>query len=127
MTDATAPMPEPPAAPTEVAEVAWRPLPPEARNRSMLGGLLVGLLPGLPIWVLAMRFVDGWMLRLALGLDVLALGATYGAWVGYRRWVTTYWRLDARGLQVRRGKMFFREVLVPRSRVQHLDIERGPI
>jgi membrane protein YdbS with pleckstrin-like domain len=50
-----------------------------------------------------------------------------GAWIGLRRWASTRWRLDARGLQVRRGRMFQREVLVPRSRVQHLDLERGPV
>ena len=32
-----------------------------------------------------------------------------------------------RGLQVRRGLVWKHELLVPRSRVQHLDIERGPI
>ena len=39
----------------------------------------------------------------------------------------THWKLDARGLQVRRGLVWKHELLVPRSRVQHLDIERGPI
>ena len=39
----------------------------------------------------------------------------------------TAWKLDETGLHLRRGRMWRKEVLVPRSRVQHLDIERGPI
>jgi membrane protein YdbS with pleckstrin-like domain len=35
--------------------------------------------------------------------------------------------LDDDGLRVRRGHYWRRETLVPRARVQHLDIERGPI
>jgi membrane protein YdbS with pleckstrin-like domain len=116
----------PPPAPTD--EVPWQSLPVEARNLSMGAGLLFGLVPCLPLWLgVVLPLVDGWGLRLLLGAAVFASGASFGAWVGYRRWVSTFWRLDARGLQVRRGKLFFREVFVPRSRVQHLDIERGPI
>ena len=47
--------------------------------------------------------------------------------LGRRRWQHTSWRLDDTGLSVRRGRYFFSETLVPRSRVQHLDLERGPI
>lgn len=61
----------------------------------------------------------------ALGLVVAA--ACWGAWVGRARWRRTRWRLDRTGLYVRRGWLWREEVLVPRSRVQHLDLERGPI
>jgi membrane protein YdbS with pleckstrin-like domain len=126
MTDETSPPPVP--APPAPAEIAWQALPVEARNLSMGVGLIVGLIPCLPVWLAGvLPLVDGWGLRFALGAGVFAFGASFGAWVGYRRWISTFWRLDARGLQVRRGRMFFREVFVPRSRVQHLDIERGPI
>jgi hypothetical protein len=125
MTQTAADVTDPPASPPEPA---WQPLPVEARNLSMGVGLLVGMLPALPAWLaVALTLVDGWLARLALGAVMLASAAAFGAWVGYRRWISTFWRLDARGLQVRRGRMFFREVFVPRSRVQHLDIERGPI
>jgi membrane protein YdbS with pleckstrin-like domain len=54
-------------------------------------------------------------------------GAVLGAWLGRLRWKRTRWKLDAIGLHVRRGLFWHTEVLVPRSRVQHLDIERGPL
>jgi membrane protein YdbS with pleckstrin-like domain len=50
-----------------------------------------------------------------------------GTTIAYRRWQSTAWKLDDTGLHLRRGRMWRREVLVPLTRVQHLDIERGPI
>jgi membrane protein YdbS with pleckstrin-like domain len=56
----------------------------------------------------------------------LLVGAA-GPVIAYRRWKATAWKLDDTGLHLRRGRLLRKEVLVPRSRVQHLDIERGPI
>ena len=61
------------------------------------------------------------------GVVVLGCDRRYGIWLGYRRWKSTAWKLDDTGLHVRRGRLWRKEILVPRSRVQHLDIERGPI
>jgi membrane protein YdbS with pleckstrin-like domain len=127
MTDPSVAPPESPV-PAATDEVPWQPLPRAARGIAVFVGALVGMLPCLPIWgALVVRLVDGWGMRIGLGLLLLAAGAAFGAWMGVRRWASTAWRLDARGLQVRRGRLFQREVLVPRSRVQHLDLERGPI
>jgi membrane protein YdbS with pleckstrin-like domain len=60
-------------------------------------------------------------------VGMLALMAVAGALLGRAKWRRTHWRLDGRGLQVSRGLVWHSDVLVPRSRVQHLDIERGPI
>jgi membrane protein YdbS with pleckstrin-like domain len=126
----------PPAAPPAMApahDPAWIPLPPEAATLAMIVGLFTGLLVGfgaamlvgiplltlrggLPWWHLLGWLAGGWLL----------LGVA-GAWLAYRRWRSSAWRLDATGLHLRRGRAWRREVLVPRSRVQHLDIERGPI
>ena len=54
-------------------------------------------------------------------------GTVIGALLGRRRWQSMAWRLDAQGLRVRRGWIWRKEILVPRSRVQHLDLERGPL
>ena len=126
----TAPTPAMPAAPAE-----WRALPSQAATTAMFGGTA---------WMLALGagacFFVGWPLLVARGvLDLawwqglalmlvlwLGLGA-FGAWLGYRRWKFTGWKLDDTGLHLRRGRAWRKEVLVPRSRVQHLDIERGPI
>lgn len=106
----------------------WQPLPDAAR--SVAG--IVGVLGALPIGVaLAVGFgtgvLDTWAARIGGGLAILALVTLAGFALGRARWRRTQWRLDARGLQVRRGLIWKSEVLVPRTRVQHLDLERGPI
>jgi membrane protein YdbS with pleckstrin-like domain len=59
------------------------------------------------------------------GLVVLLLAA---AWLHpplqYRH---LSWRLSSDGLEIRRGVWFRHEIRVPRARVQHTDVERGPI
>lgn len=55
------------------------------------------------------------------------VGALLGAWFGWRRHRLTFWRLDAQSLGVRRGHMWQSESHVPVSRVQHLDLRRGPL
>jgi membrane protein YdbS with pleckstrin-like domain len=37
------------------------------------------------------------------------------------------WRLSPAGLEIRRGVWFRHEIRVPRARVQHTDVERGPL
>lgn len=51
----------------------------------------------------------------------------FGVLRGLRRWKYTSWMLDDLGLRIRRGWLFKSETLVPRARVQHLDIGRGPL
>lgn len=118
--------PETLAAPA-TPSVDWQPLPEAARRVSTLVGAL-GWLPFAAIPTLAgSTFISGWPARIALGLACLVLAALIGAWLGRARWSRTAWKLDERGLQVRRGLLWRSELLVPRTRVQHLDLERGPI
>ena len=135
------PVAPPPPAPASITAPApampaeWRSLPPEAATTAMFGGSAFGLLlggsaaffVGWPL-VTASNLLDlPWWQGLAL-MGVLWLGfGAFGAWIAYRRWKFAAWKLDATGLHVRRGRAWRKEVLVPRSRVQHLDIERGPI
>jgi len=37
------------------------------------------------------------------------------------------WRLSSAGLEIRRGVVFRHRISVPRTRVQHIDVQRGPI
>lgn len=112
-----------PATPT----ADWQPLPEAARRVSTLVGAL-GWLPFAASPILAgSTAISGWPARIALGLACLVLAALIGAWLGRARWSRTAWKLDERGLQVRRGLVWRSELLVPRTRVQHLDLERGPI
>ncbi|MEO5738125.1 MAG: PH domain-containing protein [Variovorax sp.] len=116
-----------PAVPTQ-----WRPLPSAAATTAMFGGTAFGLLMGIGgamlIGVPVRTLLDlPWWQGLLAMLGLWLLFGALGAWIAYRRWRATAWKLDDTGLHLRRGRMFMKEVLVPRSRVQHLDIERGPI
>lgn len=114
--------------PTSPAPVAtgWQRLP-------LRGALLHGAMTALALLVvgavvgtgarLGGRFEPtGWML--AAGVVVLAL--LLGSWAFVRR-RRVRWQLDAQGLGVRRGRLWQHETRVPASRVQHLDLRRGPI
>ena len=118
------PVPEAPAPAPD--EAGWQALPLRARRLFVLGNmfgngvLALGLL--IPIGLL----VDAsW--RLPLALAVLVALPALGAWSGIRRHAWTRWRLDGDGYALRRGRFWRHDTFVPRSRVQHLDIRRGPI
>jgi len=127
------------AAPT-ASEVApaplladWQPLPHAAATTAMFGGgftgLVFGLAPALGGGIpLATRGVGwGWAHTLLVALLFWLLCGAIGCYAAYRRWSSSAWRLDDSGLRFRRGFLWRKEIFVPRSRVQHLDIERGPI
>jgi membrane protein YdbS with pleckstrin-like domain len=103
----------------------WQALPASARKLFMLGGLA---------WALPLALVPG---VLAAVFDVASpwryafcgavIGAAVGAWLGRKHWRHTHWRLDDDGFTLRRGRMWRSETRVPQSRVQHLDLKRGPL
>ncbi|MEG2940442.1 MAG: PH domain-containing protein [Thermomonas sp.] len=64
------------------------------------------------------------MLAWYVGVTVAAslAGAYVGARLRHQRWT-----LDAAGLWLRQGRMWWRETRVPTSRVQHVDIKHGPL
>jgi membrane protein YdbS with pleckstrin-like domain len=55
------------------------------------------------------------------------LGAAFGAWLGIKRHRRTLWKLDEQGFALQRGRWWQTESRVPVSRVQHLDLKRGPL
>jgi hypothetical protein len=109
----------------------WLPLPDAARRcfrlSSCIAGGVFGAAFGLaPPAVLA--FADGpaWgHLAWAIGVPVACFALAL--WRASLAFHYTRWQLDGDALRVRRGRFWRSEVLVPRARVQHLDIERGPI
>ncbi len=112
-------------------EAPWQPLPDAARRcfrlSSSLSGAVFGIAFGaVPAAIFA--FADGpewWHAAWGVGALLLCLGlANWRAWLAFRY---TRWRLEGDALRVRSGRFWRSEVLVPRARVQHLDIERGPI
>ncbi len=111
----------------------WQPLSANAAQVSMIGGTIQGLVMGAVAAVLITFPVRiAWPVFSFFGWVAAVVGAVlacliFGIWLGYLRWKFTFWKLDETGLHVKRGKLWRSEILVPRSRVQHLDIERGPI
>jgi len=105
-------------------EPSWQALPRRARTLSLLMGALIGASPGIPLGVLSSAALDRpWW----LGAAVALAGIVVGLWFGERAWRHTHWRLDATGFTLRRGRTWRRETRVPQSRVQHLDLRRGPL
>lgn len=122
-------MTEPPALPEPTLAVStaqWQSLPRRGALFAAIGG---GIGMAIPLTLAAgilTRAVDypHWLLA---GCAGLVAGLLLGAWIGWRRHRLTFWRLDAQALGVRRGHMWQSESHVPISRVQHLDLRRGPL
>lgn len=61
-------------------------------------------------------------------LGVVAIGATVlGYWYPRRFYQTYAYRLRPEWIEVRKGICFRRVIAVPRARIQHIDVARGPI
>jgi hypothetical protein len=87
----------------------------------LLGGLATGAV------VLA---VGGGSRAWAVVLALLAFGAWAAGMAWFyppRKFAHCTWRLSAAGLEIRRGVWFRHWISVPRARVQHTDVERGPL
>ena len=113
-------------------EAPWRPLPAAALRAWRLSSVVGALVPMValagPVFLLTV--VRG---ELGAGAYVLAmlliylLLAGFGWWYSGLRWRHTGWRLEEDGLHLRRGAWWRSETRVPRSRVQHVDLNHGPL
>ena len=65
--------------------------------------------------------------NVALWLVLVIVAFALGWRLGLARFHRTRFALDAAGLRIQRGLWWRGETLVPRSRVQHTDINRGPL
>ena len=128
MNNAPPPLPSTPTLSIVHPDV-WQPLPVRGRALFRLShavwlGLIFGGI-GMGAGALAHGFLDTpiWIGPL---LGVL-LGVVYGAYLGGRRHGHYRWKLDDEGFAVRKGRMWQSETHVPATRVQHLDVTRGPL
>jgi membrane protein YdbS with pleckstrin-like domain len=85
----------------------------------LLGILILGVASNAPAWV-------------ASGLSVLWLILTLGLIWHTLRWPElafrhTSYKIDALGIEIRRGVIWRIVINIPRSRVQHIDVSQGPI
>ena len=117
----------------DVSDDQWRRLAPAAATVKTIAGAIGGTVLSVPASAALTGLLVGTFALHPLVGGPLAFttctigGAGLGAWLGRLRWARTWWRLDSVGLHVRRGVWWRLEALVPRSRVQHLDVERGPL
>src|SRR5690606_242251 len=84
---------------------------------------LVALASLVPITLLLPRPLPA----LPLAMLSLVLLPAWGLWLGERRHRHARWLLDDTGFGHRRGRMWRVETRVPRTRVQHVDLKRGPV
>ena len=85
-----------------------------------LVGVVLALFVGSPGTIRGLLVVGGWLL-FAGGL----MSLTY-IWPGVRHRHASY-RVDERGIRIRRGVWWRSTTSIPRSRVQHTDVSQGPI
>lgn len=115
------------AAETWVAPSGWQSLPPRAYRVFLYVALLVAAVPSAFATLMLRNTLAthdrGWMV--IAGLWVVAIGVAL--WVARKRYRYTFWMLDEDGFAVRRGRLWQWETRVPASRVQHLDLKRGPL
>jgi membrane protein YdbS with pleckstrin-like domain len=104
----------------------WQHLPARGAKLAGLGSAIAFAIPA----ALASGFLSvgsgfgtPWLLSPVLG----ALAAAFGAWLGIKRHRRTLWKLDQDGFALRQGRWWQSESRVPVSRVQHLDLKRGPL
>lgn len=112
-------------------DAGWQPLPQRARGLFVAAtafGFALSAAVAATVFAAALRrWLPDWAAP-AWTIAALALAAAaLGAWLGERRHRTTRWRLDADGFGLRRGRLWQSDTRVPGSRVQHLDLRRGPL
>jgi membrane protein YdbS with pleckstrin-like domain len=101
----------------------WQPLP--SRARTLFAFSRMGF--AVPAAVAGFVLLEAFDLPGPVGALIAASAvAAFAVWLGFRQFRYIAWRLDDEGLAIRRGRMFQRETRVPATRVQHLDLKRGP-
>ncbi len=123
----TEPMLEPFADPIDAPE-GWH--PPPSRAVRLHATVVAALFSVIALIAMAAPLLAsdtlGLATRIAIGLLALIMAAALGAYIGGRL-RHQRWKLDAEGLWLRQGRLWFRETRVPSSRVQHVDIKHGPL
>lgn len=131
MSDPESPLPADETPPAQMQEGAiqatdWQRLPQRGAGLAALGMAIAFAIP----CTIASGFVaqlTEWVTPWLLSPLVGALGAALGAWIGIKRHRRTLWKLDQDGFALRQGRWWQTESRVPVSRVQHLDLKRGPL
>lgn len=123
--------PEPPTATSTAQDGGFEALHPNARWGFRVGQMLPTLGACLALLAVARGIWLGKLLggagMLALTALVLVLAVIWAWRMAERRFRAVRFRLDGEGLSIHRGVWWRSETHVPRSRVQHTDIQSGPL
>lgn len=81
---------------------------------------LLGVAIGIGYAASSMRIwlAIGWLAQAAIGL-------WFSFWLPSRYYRSWHWRIDAKVLEIRSGRLVERTRLIPLNRLQHVDLERG--
>ena len=117
--------------PAPIADGVLRQLDPNTirveRTASWIFSAIVGLF--LLIQLIVNLFGGPW--RIALGLALTIGVGGFLAWLSHRwpeiSYRHTFYRVDPQGIEIRRGVLWRRTIIVPKSRVQHTDVSQGPL
>ena len=105
----------------------WQALPARAHRVFRYVALITAAVPaGIVSLVLYNRFDEHPAIWLGVG-GVFATAVALALWFAYRRYRYTFWKLDRDGFAVKRGRLWQWETRVPTTRVQHMDLKRGPL
>jgi membrane protein YdbS with pleckstrin-like domain len=113
-------------------EEAPQRLDPRSVTVGRIGGwIFVLVLAGFTLpWAVVALVVNAWPVNVLAPAGVLAMLAGVGflAQIGPTwRYRHTWYRVDANGIEIGRGRFWQRLITVPHARVQHIDVVRGPI
>jgi uncharacterized protein len=118
--------PPPQQLPPSPAVDGWQALPARGRWLAVASAALVMggcvLLGGIALLAIARAYAWWWCAPAAATLTAAGAG-----WIAGKRYRLTRWRLDDHGLALVRGRWWRTETRVPITRVQHLDLRRGPL
>ncbi|MBJ6979012.1 PH domain-containing protein [Luteimonas sp. MC1895] len=105
----------------------WQSLPPRARTLFLLTDAAGWGLLAVPAIILAGVLLERPLPAMPVALAALVALPAWGIWMALRRFRYARWLIDGTGLGYRRGRMWQVETRVPRTRVQHVDLKRGPL
>ena len=124
---------QPPAG-SLIADGVDHQLDPRSIRLQQVGGwVFTGIIGAISLVVLLITWIAngptlrGFLIRAAFwtaGVGLLAWHSHRWPAIDYRH---AFYRLDDRGIEIRRGVYWRAVITVPRSRVQHTDVSQGPL